>query len=263
MNAYEVKQEERRERFLELASKNSAKSSQSFDRGDRIADAIPFGQPILVGHHSEKHHRADLDRIHNSMRQGVELAKKAEYYEQRAESVGKGGISSDDPDAVEKLREKLKKMENTQDMMKYINKVHASFLKDPSSLENANLPEKHKEFIRTYKPQYSWEPHTFAPYQFQNNNGNMRRVRERIVELEKEQERPKIEKEYSGFQYLEEDNRAQFIFPGKPDEETRSFLKKMAFKWSPTRNAWVRQLTGYGRHAAQVVIEHLEGKKDE
>jgi len=40
----------------------SAEAAQA--AADRISDAIPFGQPILVGHHSEGRHRRDLDRMH-------------------------------------------------------------------------------------------------------------------------------------------------------------------------------------------------------
>ena len=38
-------------------------------------------------------------------------------------------------------------------------------------------------------------------------------------------------------------NRLQIIFNGKPEESVRSFLKKNGYKWSPTNNAWQRQLT--------------------
>jgi hypothetical protein len=39
---------------------------------------IPFGQPILVGHHSEKRHRRDLARIDSGMSKGFEEGRKAD-----------------------------------------------------------------------------------------------------------------------------------------------------------------------------------------
>jgi len=62
----------------------------------------------------------------------------------------------------------------------------------------------------------------------------------------------------NNYTYKEADNRCQFIFDGKPDEETRRILKSNAFKWSPSRTAWVRQLTGNGRFAARYVMKALD-----
>ncbi|MCY1358950.1 hypothetical protein D9M69_455000 [compost metagenome] len=53
-----------------------------------------------------------------------------------------------------------------------------------------------------------------------------------------------------------------FIFPGKPDEQTRTLLKSQAFKWSPSRDAWVRQLNNAGRWAAKQVRETLAATID-
>ena len=44
-----------------------------------------FGQPILVGHHSEGMHRAAIKRSSNAMDKCVEESKKAEHYDSKAE----------------------------------------------------------------------------------------------------------------------------------------------------------------------------------
>jgi hypothetical protein len=49
-----------------------------------VADAIPLGQPILVGHHSERHARRDAERIEREMRKAVRLWQTAQYWEDRA-----------------------------------------------------------------------------------------------------------------------------------------------------------------------------------
>lgn len=66
--------------------------------------------------------------------------------------------------------------------------------------------------------------------------------------------------EYDGFTYVEntEEMRVQFIFDGKPDEETRSLLKNWGFRWAPSQGAWQRQLTSNGKYAAKKVIEILQ-----
>jgi Domain of unknown function (DUF3560) len=58
MNAYEEKQEAKRERLLERSKKLRAESAAKFDAGTKALEAIPFGQPILIGHHSERSDRA-------------------------------------------------------------------------------------------------------------------------------------------------------------------------------------------------------------
>lgn len=76
---------ERAERLEQAAKKADERSNQAYKRADDIGSHIPMGQPILVGHHSEKRHRRDIEKIDNAMRTSVEESKKAEYYEEKAE----------------------------------------------------------------------------------------------------------------------------------------------------------------------------------
>ncbi|MCH5684264.1 DUF3560 domain-containing protein [Niabella sp. W65] len=50
--------EERRQKRIDYAKKQAAKNEQLSDelynQASKMSSAIPFGQPILVGHHSEK-----------------------------------------------------------------------------------------------------------------------------------------------------------------------------------------------------------------
>jgi uncharacterized protein DUF3560 len=56
---------ERAERLEERAGKHYTRYQERHEKAHVRASMIPFGQPILVGHHSERRHRRDLDRIHN------------------------------------------------------------------------------------------------------------------------------------------------------------------------------------------------------
>jgi Spy/CpxP family protein refolding chaperone len=62
------------ERLRGWAAKRTAKSAAAFESARVVADGIPMGQPILVGHHSERRHRRDIARIDSGMRNGVERA---------------------------------------------------------------------------------------------------------------------------------------------------------------------------------------------
>lgn len=64
-----------------LAAKAARKGSEADARqrsAQDIADGIPMGQPILVGHHSERRHRRDMARIDANMRKSIELADEAD-----------------------------------------------------------------------------------------------------------------------------------------------------------------------------------------
>lgn len=271
MNDYEARQEARRQRYEELAAKNEQEASRRFGTAREIGSHIPMGQPILVGHHSERRHRADIDRIDNNMRAGVEADKKAGYYAGKAASVGSGGISSDDPDAIDKLREKLAGMEAEQEQMKAANKiVNAKKPTDEqkiASLGELGIPAPiAKNFLagdfmgRTGYPAYA----------LQNNNANIRRVKERIAELEKRAAFQAKREEETGtankdivlgdviFRENADINRVQIIFPGKPPLTTRDMLSAHGFRWSPTEKAWQRQLNGNGLYAARQVLAWLK-----
>lgn len=57
----------RAERLSERADKKTEEAESAARTAHRIGDNIPMGQPILVGHHSERHHRRDVARMHSSM----------------------------------------------------------------------------------------------------------------------------------------------------------------------------------------------------
>lgn len=82
------------ERYEAWGASAQKKSTQYFEQSHRITEHIPLGQPILVGHHSERRHRRDLDKSWNAMGKSVEFSKKADgheskaaYWERRADTI--------------------------------------------------------------------------------------------------------------------------------------------------------------------------------
>ncbi len=260
MNEYEARQEEKRERYLDRADKATAESDRRFKSSHDRADMIPFGQPILVGHHSEKRHRRDLERINNDMRKSVEASDKADYYKGKAAGVGTGGISSDDPEAVVKLKEKLDGLMKSQETMKACNKIIKS--KKTSDAEKvAALGKLGITEPRGYdllKPDFCGRI-GFASYSLTNNNANINRIKKRIASLVRSEQAVDVHRGCDGYDYREctTGNRVMFEFDGKPEEKIRTILKRNGFKWSPSRTAWVRMLNNAGRYAAQQVMEHI------
>jgi hypothetical protein len=264
MNDYEAKQAARRERYQERAAKAERESNQASAHAHTLAGVIPFGQPVLVGHHSESRHRAHIKRTDQTMRKAVEADKKASYYTDKAASVGSGGISSDDPDAGDKLKTKLAKREKMHADMKAINQI----------------VRKHKNFEARYAAvieagysaavaQGASEPDFmqkvgFPSYALTNNSAEIRRLKKRIAEQEKAGARAGKEIQGRGYTMRQDtdENRIMFEFPGKPDAETRNVLKQNGFKWSPSRTAWVRKWTANAEFAATMVRHILDSLAD-
>lgn len=260
MNDYEAKQAARKARFEERAAKAGSESASTYQRARSMGQSIPFGQPILVGHHSEQRDRNFRERIHNTFGKAFALQDKASHYASKAASVGTGGISSDDPDAIKKLRAELASAEKSQEMMKAANKaIRANKTPEAQTAALVALGFTEAQAAETIKPDFARRV-GFPSYALSNNNANMTRIKGRIAELEKRSQREDVEHEGKGYTYREdtEENRVMFLFPGKPDEATRAVLKRNAFKWSPSRGAWVRQLNNAGLWAGRAVREALD-----
>ncbi len=101
------------ERYNEWSEAAERKSTEAFNRAHDAVAGIPFGQPILVGHHSEKRHRAAIAKSDSAMRKSCEMADKAEshahkaeYWERKAEDIN---LSM--PESIEYYTEKLAETE--------------------------------------------------------------------------------------------------------------------------------------------------------
>lgn len=75
----------RAERLQGFAATAEKKSEQYYQASHEGREFLSLGEPIKIGHHSEKRHRALIDRNWNRMGKSVEFSNKAEQYEGRAE----------------------------------------------------------------------------------------------------------------------------------------------------------------------------------
>ena len=63
---------------LQNAALNAEKKSDSYWKASNEgAEFLALGEPIKVGHHSEKRHRALIERNHKRISKAVELSKQA------------------------------------------------------------------------------------------------------------------------------------------------------------------------------------------
>ena len=90
--------EERSERFADYSASRTEDADRAQKAVAAIADGIPFGQPILIGHHSERRHRKDIERIDNGMRRAVKMWDTAKYWTDRAEAAVRHAKYKERPD---------------------------------------------------------------------------------------------------------------------------------------------------------------------
>jgi hypothetical protein len=74
----------RAERFDDYSDKRTSDGDRAHQGVAAITNGIPFGQPILIGHHSEKRARKDADRIQSGMERAVKMWDTAAYWTSRA-----------------------------------------------------------------------------------------------------------------------------------------------------------------------------------
>lgn len=263
MNTFEARQEAKRERLRERAEKKREQSQGLLDQAHAELGAIPFGQPILVGHHSQRPMERLYERNHNRLRKGFKGMDEANELERRAEGVGEAGISSDDPDAIAKLESKIQEVTEHRERWKKINAILriSDETQRAEELAKLELTEEEKSTIR-----YS---SCGVSYILTNDGANIRRMMERINTLKKRQSmplRPDIEAEWWVIRENREENRIQIFFVAKPSEELRSVLKRWGFRWAPYRvdeksklkGAWQVYLNRNGRYSIDRMIEALK-----
>lgn len=260
---YAARLDAKRERLEDAAERAEAASNAAYKRVQAISHNIPMGQPVLVGHHSEKHHRADIKRMDNGMRKSVEESNKAAYYAGRAESVGTGGISKEDPEALDKIGAKLAELEAKQARMKAVNaaiRKHAKAGADAQVAALVALGYSPSNAALLVQPDFCGRI-GFAGYEFSNLGANIRRLKARAPEVQAVQEAPETRQEYGSVTYAEEECRVQLSFPGKPSDAVRADLRGSGFKWSPTRGTWVRLLSEAARYHGKRIAQAVGGAK--
>lgn len=232
------RQEARAERYREYAENADKRATAAFNASNDAVANIPLGQPILVGHHSEKAHRRALERSNDAMMRSVHESEKAAYYARKAEAVeNNDNIYIGDDDAIERLEEKIAKLTTLQEQMKGSNKIlrnsKMSHTEKIDAIMALGISEaKATRIVR--------ENLVFPGYALTNNNAKINAAKK---QLEKAKSLAgKEDREYvAGDLTIEEcysENRVRIYFPGKPGDEMRETLKRNGFRWAPSMGCW-------------------------
>ena len=192
-------------------------------------------------------------------------------------------IENTDPYAIEKIKGKIKYMEDAHDVTLIYNKMCKKNgitnwqWTDRTDEDKAKRKEVLKQTIEEAKGKgYSDKvikqgiEHPFGS----NQTADIRRNKQRLEELEKRQQKLEERKvaesnsesvsnanigrvDFDGGYIYEnpELDRIQIIYDGKPERDVIDKLKHNGFRWSPSNKAWQRQLNRNGRMAVNRVLE--------
>lgn len=181
---YRERREARADRLREWAEKRERKAEHDYQAARQIADRIPFGQPILVGHHSEGRARRDAARIDAGMRRSIEHAETAARMTARAATIdaqAASAIYSDDPDALDRIRDRIADLEGERDRIKAYN---ASCRKGTPDLDLLTGQEQRALADAARYAPGGLRGGQFPAYHLTNLTGNIARQRKRLQQLE-------------------------------------------------------------------------------
>lgn len=242
---------EKIDNLLELYSLKLAENmNKSYEIGSRCPSIMIAGGSNFPIKKKEK-------QIH-AMDKNLEEWNNIQGLLNKIRSIGTGGISSDDPNAIDKLKAKLANMEKTQQTMKEVN---AYYRKNKTLDGCPNLSFENIEKLKAgMSSNWHIENKPYPSWALSNNNANIRRVKERIAELENRQSLPVCGGwNFNGDEVIinADENRVQILFDEKPDENIRTKLKSHGFRWSPRQGVWQRLLNNNGIVAAREVTKNL------
>lgn len=152
-------------------------------------------------------------------------------------------IYTDDPDALKKLTKKLNKLVDVHSNMKKANLILRSDNGVESKLEKLGFSVA---LINKAKEAHKGHGAAFPAYALTNSLANIKQTKQRIEDLEKASKAESLDGVIFCGGVVTVDrtvNRIKIDYTEKPDEETRTKLKKKAFKWSPKNGVWQRQIT--------------------
>jgi len=224
--------ERKLEKRREWAEKATARSSARFGTANKIMDGIPMGQPILVGHHSERHARRDAERIDSNLHKGVEESKLAEHHESCADGIERvleRSVFDDDADAIEKLEARIKEREESADRANAINKAW----RKGGAAEVLRLGLASEAHVAEWSKTIALCPWLKTPLSTTGLRASARKDRERIEEIKtRAKKTADAEAAPNGVLFKEAGEYCVVTFAEKPDRSVLDALKAAGFWWA-------------------------------
>ena len=231
--------ERKLEKRLDWAASRDRKADQRFQAAHDLTKDIPLGQPILVGHHSEKRHRRTLERSDQNMRAACENLDMAKHHRGAAAGLERAletSIFSDDVDAVAQLAERIAGLEEQRERIKLINKTaRRSGLPGLEILRPALTDKERADIASSLRHEAYHHPkgfRGFPAYVLSNLGGRITKDRERLKTVQAREARQARADAAGGVVIETAGERCQVSFSEYPGRQTVEALKLAGFHWS-------------------------------
>ncbi|MFR6039262.1 MAG: hypothetical protein ACLUH7_10510 [Faecalibacterium prausnitzii] len=230
---------------------------------DAAADALTSPDAFSMSLYRKPYGDFELTSIRGKIKR---IQTRLDELDKAQASAASGPVDLADPHARELLTDQLNK---EQDLLEYCKGANAYYRKHKTLRGYSNMSDAAADAL-TSPDAFSMSLYRkpYGDFELTSIRGKIKRIQTRLDELDKAQASAAsgpVEDQHDGYTYRENNEimRVQFIFPGKPDDETRTMLKENGFRWAPSQGAWQRQLTANAKYAAHRVIEFLDGNENE
>lgn len=253
------KKPEDAERIYAIANRYAKKMAENLNKRSRIGCMCPSVMicgPANFPVRKKEKQNAAADKNYQEWNNIQKLLDKMKQIQ-----LGSSIIKAGDADAIEKLEKKLERLKRYQEVMKAVN---AYYRKNKTLYGCAGMSEEEiKKIQEKMKSDWHYENKPFMTWELSNNNQNIHSVENRLKSLKSVKDSGIQELENKYFKVIEntEIMRLQLYFEEKPEETTRTILKRNGFKWAPSQGAWQRQLTDNAKYSLKKVLEILEKQK--
>ncbi len=219
--------------------------------------------------------RLDIER--NRLDEFISWAKptRAKIIKEAKHKPGEVDLSmpvhANDPEALSKLGAKLKARQERQEWMKASNKIIKRKKLTDAQRTKQLIAMGHDKDGASFllSGDFAGRP-GYPPYELSNNNAQIKRLKGRIAELERDATR---DAEYRAQASPEEEGRrwsfeggellnntdagrVQILFDAKPDTTMRRALKSSGWRWAPSQpgKPWQRQRTNNAMSSARTIL---------
>jgi len=175
--------------------------------------------------------------------------EKIEYILQQLKNMSiDNAVRSDDENAVAKIREKIAKLKEHDELAK---KLAAWYRKHKTFTGCPDLKPENVEKFNSQAKEYGFRPFYNSP--------EIRRLEGRIKELERIKGSKQKGWDFNGgsVKFNKTEQRIEINFDSKPSTQIIQMLKQNAFKWAPSKSVWQRLLTSNAIRATEMLKDRL------
>lgn len=173
----------------------------------------------------------------------IELRKRALAAIKKEMFPEHAPIMAGDSDACQRLAANIAAAEKEQELMKATNAaIRSNWKHGKEAVLAALVALGHSQTLAVEMIQPGrFGGMGFASFELTNNGANIRRMKQRLEGIARNQAQPTEHKEGANGLRLEDcpaENRIRLFFPGKPDAAIRTKLKSSGFRWAPSLGCW-------------------------